>query len=183
MQLEEILEDKLNSMRVPSTLLLSMENSDYNSHLVAVMKTFLHRRKGDAVYVTFSKPAQSLADLFEPLDCRNRLLFLDVVSTHMGEKAELENAFFVSFPGDLTGLMVVLSRMLKMHNFRFLFLDSLSSLLLYNDERTSTRFLHALSAMCKKSSLHLVLLSSEDVPGTFQNSISAMAVAHLKRGA
>ncbi len=182
MEPENMLDEKLVRTHSPSTFMLSMDTLNYNKHLLKVMETFLVRKKGDAVYVTFNKPANSLADLFKDIDQKNRLLFLDVISTHTGERTgELENAFFVSFPGDLTGLMVVLSRMLKMHDFRFLFLDSLSSVLIYNDERTTTRFLYALSAMCKQHYVNLVLFSSKELPETFATSLSSLATAQMEK--
>ncbi len=163
----------------PATVLLPIEPSSYNSQLKRVMKGFMDSKSGDAIYVTFNKPAHSLAQLFGGMDYRNRLMFLDVISTHVGERADLDNAFFIAFPGDLTGLMVALSRALKMHNFRYLFLDSLSAMLIYNDERTSIRFLYSLAAMCKQNSMHLILISPLDLPDAFANSVSALAGARL----
>ncbi len=179
-ELERMLELNMGEAASPATFMLSMDAANYSKRLPVVMETFLTRRKGDAVYVTFNKPAASLAELFKGIDHKNRMLFLDVISSHTGEKgSEMENAFFVSYPGDLTGVMVVLSRTLKMHQFRFLFVDSLSSVLIYNDERTTTRFLHALAAMCKQNLVHLVLLSSDDLPPSFSSSISSLAAAQL----
>ncbi|VVB98635.1 Uncharacterised protein [uncultured archaeon] len=180
MEPEKMLDETFEGMRAPSTLLLPLEAATYSRGLADAMESFMQSRKGDAVYLTFNKPAAALADIFKNLDHKNRLLFLDVISTHNGERAsDMENAFFVSFPGDLTGVMVALSRTLKMHPFRFLFLDSLSSLLIYNDERTATRFIHALSAMCKQYSVHMVLISCGDIPDSFAGSISSLATAQL----
>lgn len=160
----------------PSTMLMSMDQENYSGELVSAMKGFMAKKKGDAVYLTFNKPANSLAELFQHLDHKNRLLFLDVISKHTGQEGpRMENAFFFSFPGDLTGVMMALTRTLKMHDFKFLFLDSLPSVLIYNDERTTTRFVHAVSAMCKQHSVNLVLFSSEDIPESLSSSVSSLS--------
>lgn len=157
-----------------ATLLFPIDSTNHGSEVQGMMDSFLSAKKGDAVYLTMNKPATSLADLFREMGGQNRLLFVDAISVHTGEKKEMENAFFVSFPGDLTGMMMVLSRTLKMHDFKFIFFDSIPSLLVYNDERTATRFLHAVSAMCKQHSVQLVLLSGDDLPESFTNAISAI---------
>lgn len=176
MEPEEMLEERLERLRSASTILLSIGAADYSAQVLGVMKSVLLRKKGDAVYVTFNRSVYSLSELFKSIeDCKNRLLFLDAVSLNSGERgAELENAFFIPFPGDLTGLMIVLSRTFKMHDFKFLFLDSVPSVLIYNDEKTTTRFIYALSSLCKQHSVNLVLLSSSDLSASLTSSLSGI---------
>lgn len=176
MEPEEMLEERLERLRSASTILLSIGAADYSTQVLGVMRSVLLRKKGDGVYVTFNKSVYSLSELFKTVDCKNRLLFLDAISLNSGERgAELENAFFIPFPGDLTGLMIVLSRTFKMHDFKFLFLDSVPSVLIYNDEKTTTRFIYALSSLCKQHSVNLVLLSSADLPPSLSASLSGIA--------
>ncbi len=183
MELKAKFNEGIDGLRSPSTVLLTMNTENYGTMLSDVMNTFLLRRKGDAIYVTFNRPADSLIDIFKSTEHRERLLFLDAVSSRAKEaEGEFENVFFIPFPGDLTGLMIVLSRTLKMHAFKFIFLDSIPSVLVYNDERTTTRFLYALSALCKDHSVNLVLLSSNELSDSFNTSLSAITTSTLAAG-
>ena len=157
----------------------------YIGEITKLMKIRLSPSQDHGVYLTFNKPAHSLAPLFECVDHKSTILFLDAVSNHMGLAADskIENAFFISNPQDLTQLTIALNRVLKMHEFALIFVDSMPSMLQYNDNQTSGHFLHAISAICQQNGVDLVIMANPSLPEAVKASIMALSPQEIKTGA
>ena len=125
---------------------------DYPIVTTEIIKYLAPRMKG--VYVTTNKPFIALKDMLEKegVDIRN-LVFIDCISRAITnslielkevsvDNSERSNCFFVRTPENLTDISIGI--MEAIDNGNFLFFDSISTLLLYNDAKNVARFAHFL---------------------------------------
>jgi len=106
------------------------------------------------VYVTTNKPFIALRDMLEKegVDIKN-LVFIDCISRAITNSLielrevslcndEPSNCFFIKTPENLTDISIGIIEAID--DADFLFFDSISTLLLYNDAKNVTRFAHFL---------------------------------------
>lgn len=135
-------------------MLLLMPSIEYNELIVRMAKQL----SGESVcYVTLNKTYDSLRELFEKnkVDLKN-MVFIDAISRTIKQTPEqTEGCFFVSSPGALTEISLVVSTHLK-HNFRYLVFDSLTNLLVYEKKAPVARFVSSLVNKIKESKTRAV---------------------------
>ncbi|MBI2530395.1 MAG: hypothetical protein HYW05_04595 [Candidatus Diapherotrites archaeon] len=120
--------------------------AETNIELVRILK---HENKLPGVYITGNVPYKNLKDHFDShkVDLKD-LTFIDMVTQMSGEEAQKEeNCVFVDSPDSLTELSVTLDRAMDKIKGRekFLILDSVSTLLIYNKDRAVEKFTHFLA--------------------------------------
>ncbi len=101
----------------------------------------LNQHEGDALYIAFSLPAETLIKQLK--QHATNILFIDM---HNGNTHE-ENIISLDTSQGLTQVMIVVSRMLKMHKFTCTFLDSYPAVSAIYGERTAFRFLSAIASL------------------------------------
>ena len=135
--------DKFLVLVIPSAV-------KYQNTLTDILKILVNERGMRGIYITVNKSYPRLKALFmkEGIDT-GRLFFVDAVSKGIYNNLEkADDCLFISDPGSLTEFSIGISNAVgKLDNENvFLFMDSLSSLLLYNSASKISKFMHALSA-------------------------------------
>jgi KaiC/GvpD/RAD55 family RecA-like ATPase len=131
------------------TILVLMNSSNYNSQLTKIMKSL----KGKNIcYVTTNKTYESLKEAFVKSKISlEKVVFIDAISKTIKQMPDQsENVYYVSSPGSLTEISLVVSKFLN-HNFDYLIFDSLSNLGIYNKMNLCVKFMVSLSNNIKKS--------------------------------
>lgn len=117
------------------------------------------------IYITINQPYKTLNDLFADrgLDIE-KIFFIDsITKTIKGEPKREENCLFISSPQGLTELGIAVSEAmgsLKTEK-NFLFLDSLSTLLIYNSTGSIAKFSHFLMNKIRLSNVTGIFISIE----------------------
>lgn len=117
------------------------------------------------LYVTINQPYITLQNLFnrEGIDL-NRLFFIDCITQTAGGRAErTSNCLFINSPSSLTELGIALTQAIQAMppGKKFIFLDALSTLLIYNEAGTIAKFSHFLINKIKLLGLTGVVMSVE----------------------
>lgn len=115
------------------------------------------------VYITFSKPAIELREKFEEdidIDI-DKLFFIDGISKMWGAKELEEKAEYVSGPIDLPNLKSVIYKIFNKieSDKKFVLLDSITTILLYNSLSNTLQFSHFLIETLKKERVLGVIVS------------------------
>lgn len=152
------------------TVLVMVKRKKYGLLTEELAKYFLGR-KGQGIVITTNKPGQNLLESMKNSGIDSSKLFIiDVVSKRSGEEEAAEqNITYVDSPENLTELDAGINEFLEMvqGEVRFLILDSLSTLLVYNSDRTVERFMHSLSGKMRAKEFKAVFtLVSETRPET-----------------
>tara|TARA_Y100000310_G_C20659102_1_gene803644 strand:+ start:434 stop:967 length:534 start_codon:yes stop_codon:yes gene_type:complete len=123
------------------TTLLLMPSTEYNKDIIEVVKQISNKK---VCYITLNKTYDSLVEIFKKKGVNtNNLVFIDAISKTIKKITEVDNCFFVSSPGALTELSLVISKFLK-QGFDYLIFDSLTNLMIYEKKAPVAKFLSSL---------------------------------------
>ena len=132
---------------------------------LSILRVFVNEKKFYGIYVTINRPYNSLVKLLKKEGINiNRMFFIDCISETVGGKMEMrENCLFLASPKNLTELGIALTEAtsgIGGKANRFLFLDSLSTMAIYNSFTTLTQFAHFLTARIRLHGLKAGILIS-----------------------
>lgn len=111
---------------------------------LTVLKNLIDSEKV-GIIVSASRPYNSLLDLYEKHKINvNNLIIIDAISHKQGLKTEeIGNVFFVENVKSLTTMSIMIKEsMEKIKKPKFVFIDSVTTMLIYNNPEVYMRFLH-----------------------------------------
>ncbi len=76
----------------------------------------------------------------------------------------MKRATYAGAPGSLTGLSITVNRLFTKNKFDLVILDSLSTLLIYNEPNQTERFIHSLIEKLRSSSIAGIFIAMEGGP-------------------
>ena len=82
-----------------------------------------------------------------------KLFFIDAISGAIGEKSTAGNCQIVQNPSALTELSIQITNACVTKKPSFFIMDSLSTMLVYNNENATIRFIHYLTVQLRKSKI------------------------------
>ena len=144
-------------------VLLSVDPLVYQNGVLDALRYF-SERFGTGLYIALNKPFATLQGSFERGGVPpGKVFYLDSV-TNTPER-ETESCHFMGRMRELTDLCIAVSKVVsERKEIRFVLLDSVSTLLIYNDPRSVARFCHAVTERLRGLGLPaaLVLVETEE---------------------
>ena len=115
------------------------------------------------VYVSLNRPYEDIKSYFEKqkINLRN-VIFIDAVTKTAGGKIKkTEDCLFIGSPKDLSDISIAMDQAIMAipAEDKFLFFDSLSTLLLYNDVKVVAKFIHFLSGKMRVWKVKGIIIS------------------------
>lgn len=114
---------------------------------IKLVDHYLNKEKYNCVYISINKPYVALMELFKKNKIKtDNLIIIDAITpTGFGAK-KIDNAIFLGSPKSLTNIsLVTFAALDKLKKGKtILFLDSLSTLCVYNELGSVTKFAHFL---------------------------------------
>lgn len=137
--LKPVITNALRDLRDSYSVLIIAKTKNYLNLIRAFVDLFVNDNKMEGIYLTTNKSYEKVLDALKAeikLDER-KLFFIDCMS----EKSSEPESAIATPPQDLTELNLVLGQVLKKRqNSGFFILDSLSTLFIYNDEKSIEKF-------------------------------------------
>lgn len=157
---------KHNLLLMPKTLLYIIKPERY---FEGVLKILAGLKGKTVIYITANKPYAYLAEFLKEkgIDSSN-FFFIDCVTYHILNKTENEppNCIFVKSPQNLTEISVAINECIEATSGeKVLLIDSLSTLLFYNDQDTIGKFSHFFISKMQLSGLGSIVLALESDMG------------------
>ncbi len=155
--------DFLQEIANNNSLLIVLEEIEYSQKLEEIIKS-IERTK--ICYVCLSKP---YADVMEDLKGRGidvtDFFFIDVLTSHYKEPEPVENCIFVSAPTDLTAIRVAIKKAVKEKKRNIVLLDTISTLLVYQETSSIVKFTHhLLTDENEKTKKLFIALKGDTIP-------------------
>jgi hypothetical protein len=150
----------LKNMPLNKVVLFLVDPKKYMDINLQIIKIAIKNNKFSGIYITINRPFSTLVNIMEKHDIdTDKIFFIDCItkmvpspkgiSLTQGKKFEKkENCIFIPSPSRLTEIGLALSEALsgmKNPSNKFLYLDSLSTLSIYNDLSTIAKFVHFLT--------------------------------------
>ncbi len=132
------------------------------------------KKKVPGIYVCFNKPESAVRKILEDSKIdTEKIFFIDCITTSMGEPKGGKNVLHISNPSDLTGLGVAIREFMdNIPSDKFLVMDSLSTLLIYNTENTVVKFVKSVVDQSQQNRLKTTIFTTVPKGGNFMNKIS-----------
>jgi len=164
---DEITLDKLseNLRNLPSdfVILVVSPSEIYEKTNAKILKLLCNEEKISGIYITFNQSCETLFELLTGAGVdTSKLFFIDMVTKNVSGKTErTKNCLFIPSPKEISDLGVAIDESIRMsgENKEFLFVDSVSALLLYNSMGTARKFEHFLTIRMRLGSLKGILMS------------------------
>ncbi len=159
------IEGELGKLADTDIALVIADADDY----VAVNKQILEHLVGGeglaGIYVTVNKPYSTVVKTLEDagIDTAD-IFFIDAISEDTGADIEdAPNVVFLESPQGLTSLSIAISEAVENlpEGRKFVFLDSLSTLAIYNDMDTVSQFAHFLTGKMRSWNVAGTIVSLE----------------------
>lgn len=149
-----------------SVLLLLIDAENYTKINTLLLDVLINEQKLPGIYVTVNRPYTTLIRTLADKDIdTSRIFFIDMISQTVGEKFrdDYKNCVFISSPESLTELAIALGQAVQAipEKNKFIFFDTLSTLLIYNHVGTVSKFIHFFSSKIRVWGVEGIILSLE----------------------
>lgn len=158
------LAQEFKDLESPFVVLMLVKAASYMSSDLAAMSLFSKDSSKSGIYVSVNKPYEDIKKLLDKNKISTkRLFFVDMISKEIdSEKEEKENCFYIPSPTSLTDLGIVLEETANMMpGKKYLVLDTLSTLLVYNSLGTVEKFAHFITTKIRGWDMDGVIISLE----------------------
>lgn len=174
-KLEAVIEKELGSL--PNDFIVAVISSPekYVAVNMAIANYLTNKRKMPGLYITMNKPYSSMVSALKKSGVdTSKLFFIDAISGVIGAKESgADNCVMLRSPSSLTELGIAISKVCSVEKARFLMMDSLSTLLVYNNQNSTVKFVHYVATRLRKCAWPGVIFSLEkDIQGSVLESIS-----------
>lgn len=151
---------------LPEHWLLSfvLDTEEYLEKNMAILNEVLKQEDAVGVYVTLNRPYSVLTKILEKNNIStDKLYFIDCITKTLGTENEEKKCIFLENPQNLTNITIAIEEIMSTipSNNKSLFVDPLSTLLIYNRGETISKFLHFLTGKIRVLNLNGVLFSSK----------------------
>ncbi len=151
---------------LPEHWLLSfvLNSEDYLEKNMAILSEVLKQEDTVGVYVTLNRPYSMLTKILEKNNINtDKLFFIDCITKKSGTENEGKKCIFLENPQNLTNITIAIEEVMStiQSKNKSLFVDPLSTLLIYNRGETISKFLHFLTGKIRVLNLNGILLSTE----------------------
>lgn len=146
-------------------VVLFLTSSDkYASTNIKLLKEYVSK-DNYIVYMTVNKPYMQLLDVFKKSKIDSKNIFVVDAITPVGNSAQrVGNVVFVGSPRGLTTISIAITSALKSlpENKRVLFLDSMTTLEVYNDLGNLTKFSQFIVSKMREWKVSTALISLQE---------------------
>jgi KaiC/GvpD/RAD55 family RecA-like ATPase len=132
---------------------------------IEILSILCNKEGRPGIYVTVNRPYKNLKEVLKKNGINaERLFFVDCITKSINPKPEeAEDVIYLASPASLTDLSIGISEAVgrKPEEGRFLFMDSLTTLLIYNQAGSVSRFAHFLTGRMREWRMRGILISLE----------------------
>ncbi len=135
--------------------------------ILDVLRYFLNTKNAYCVYATIAKPYKTMLNILTQNKIKtDRVFFIDCITpvSTAGSMQRIGNCVFCQ-PQSLTSISIALTTALQnlpKDNEKVLILDTLSTMMLYNESKTVTIFVHSLTGKLREWGVKSVILTLEE---------------------
>ncbi len=147
-------------------VLLILPKAEYSENLMTILKIVVKQNKS-ICYVSANKPEKTITKLFNENDIdRKKFLIIDCITGQVGKEEGKEGAtIFIKSPADLTELILAVIGAINF-GLEIVFIDSLSTFLVYRNETTVVKFTHNLISKLRSLDKRGIFVILKDDVGT-----------------
>ena len=143
--------------------LIKVSSKDYAKTNIKLVKYLTEEKKIPGVYITLNKPFSTIKKIFEKEGVDTRIIiFIDAVTKLTKFEVEkTKECLYIGSPEKMSDISIAMDQAVKAlpGKNKFIFFDSLSTLLLYNNPLSVGRFIHFLSTKIRFWGVEGIIIS------------------------
>lgn len=154
-----------NAITVNQSAGIILPGNNYSDLVQALFEHIRSKPEAAWVYVTITKPYENIIKQFGDVLNRKNIRFIDCISRAAGISKVDPNCIFIESPALLEKIIMEIMdifRDLEDDVQKYLIIDSLSSLLIYNDASLVTEFFTHLTNRTRVADIHIISLVIEE---------------------
>jgi len=141
----------------------TVDAKKYQKTNLEIVKELTNKENIPGVYVTLNKPFRIMKDVFKKEEINSdMIIFIDAVTkTAGGEIKKTDNCLFIGSPENLSDVSIAMDQAVRAvpAEEKFVFFDSLNTLLMYNKVTTVARFVHFLAGKMRTWKVKGIIVS------------------------
>ncbi len=156
------LEKEIECLEDNPIVTVLVPNKIYAQTNVDILKCLVNEKKIPGIYITVNKPYLNMLSFLRKSGINvSRIFFIDLISKLTKEQpSRIDNCLFMESPESLTDLSIALGEAVRsIPGDKFIFLDTLSTLLIYNKAETVTKFVHFLTSKMRSWQVKGIIIS------------------------
>ena len=154
--------NRLNSFK-EFVALATVPAKDYQKANLDMIKHFTDELDVPGIYFTLNKPYSAMLSHFRRAKIDTRLIiFIDAITMITGANVKKQdNCLFIGSPENLSDISIAMDQAVRSlpGNNKFLFFDSLNTLLIYNNVETVVKFIHFLAGKMRVWKVKGIIIS------------------------
>jgi archaellum biogenesis ATPase FlaH len=153
------------AMNINYSVGIILHGNNYGDIIQALMEQITSRTGDDWVYIAITRPYDTIIQQYDYIKDKANIKFVDCVSRAAGITTTYPNCKYIESPVALEKIMldaISTFRNTPENRGKYLIIDSLSSLLIYNEGQMVTEFLTHLTNRARLSDIHCVYLMIEE---------------------
>lgn len=180
-RIRERLHAVIDGFRDESLFLVTVRPPEYHFVSMEILEYITSLENAQCIYVMLNKPFFSVEKQIRNKKTRGKITFIDAVTkmvesrdsksngSHSRIQRSPEDCRFINSPENLTDISSSIWESLKAHPEKktVVFFDSITTLLLYNDNVTVARFIHFITGKMRSWGVSGVLLSTKSPSDEF----------------
>jgi KaiC/GvpD/RAD55 family RecA-like ATPase len=154
-----------NAIKVNQSIGIPLPGSNYSDLLQALFEHMKTRSEEAWVYVSITKPYDTLVKQYEYLGEAKNIKFIDCISRAAGILRSDDNCVYIESPTMLEklGLEIINTfKEVEEGTKKYLVIDSLSNLIIYNDPDIVTEFFYHIVNRTRAKDIHTISLAIEE---------------------
>jgi archaellum biogenesis ATPase FlaH len=145
-------------------ILVTVPENQYAESNAQILKYHTNNKKYRVVYLTVNKPFSTLVDLFKKDGIDLSKVFIIDAVTPVPAITRTGAGVFVGSPKELTNISITTTSVLSnMDDTKVLFLDSVTTLLIYNSVENVTEFIHFISNKMRALKITFAIMCISDL--------------------
>jgi KaiC/GvpD/RAD55 family RecA-like ATPase len=160
-KVDEEFEKKLKDVK-DYVALATVDAGKYQKTNLGIIK-HLTDKSIPGVYVTLNKPFKTMENVFKGQKIDTEIIiFIDAVTqTAGGDVEKTDKCLFIGSPDNLSDISIAMDQAVRAlpSKDKFVFFDSLSTLLIYNNIETVSRFIHFLASKMRVWKVRGIIVS------------------------
>jgi len=154
-----------NAIKINQSIGILLPGSNYHDLTQALFELIKNNPNEAWVYVSVTKPYDTLTKQFEFLKNSKNIKFIDCISRAAGISNDSSNCIFLESPSLLEKLGLEIMNVFKEvgeGTKKYLVIDSLSNLIIYNDPEIVTEFFYHIVNKTRARDIHTISLAIEE---------------------
>jgi len=154
-----------NAFKINQSIGILLPGNNYSDLLQAIFEHIINQPEDAWIYVTVAKPYDILLKQYSFLPDANNIKFIDCISRAAGILRSDPNCVYIESPTMLEKIGLEIMNMFKEVDEdvkKYLILDSLTNLILYNDPGIVTEFFYHIVNITRVKNIHTISLAIEE---------------------